>query len=264
MAAKCLDQVGDASDFVIVFNAGLWEHAEEPSTRLTLAHLVAHELAHPMLDRARHVSGVMDGVLIPSVTGLETAASMARIIAGEYRADRLADEIVSQYITASVDGDTRPAFVWLSDAPFYRQNLEDVLGAAHPLWADTVQEYREWRMCLEQMFGAIASSVDQTMTAIVHAQASADSAGPGTDLLSEEALASLPAVRLYLADTWGHFLIALREGPQLSGLSDLRETDERVTSIGRDAILEVWRRLGLTVLDQGDRRWGLEVAAPLR
>ena len=60
--------------------------------RLTIAHLVAHELAHPLIDRARHVSGVMDGVILPSVTGLEIAASMARIMVGEYRADRLADE----------------------------------------------------------------------------------------------------------------------------------------------------------------------------
>lgn len=169
VAAKTLDQVGDASDFVIVFNASLWTYATDPETRLTLAHLVAHELAHPIIDRTRHVSGVMDGVLIPSVAGLEAAASMARIMVGEYRADRLADEVVSRYITASADGEVKPAFIWMTMADTYRENLESVLGRAHPSWPDIVQEYREWRMPLDQMYGTITSLLDQTMTAVVHA-----------------------------------------------------------------------------------------------
>ena len=38
---------------------------------------------------------------------------MARIVVGECGADRLADEIVSGFITATVNGETVPAYNWL-------------------------------------------------------------------------------------------------------------------------------------------------------
>lgn len=77
-------------------------------------------------------------------------------------------------------------------------------------------------------------------------------------------MADLPAVRLYLHDLWQPFLDVLFEGPQLCPPSEFRAVDERVTAIGRDAVLETWRRLGLTVQDHGGREWGLTVEAPLR
>ena len=264
VAAKGLDQVGDGSDIVIVFNAALWTHAQQPEVRAMVAHLVAHELAHPIIDRARHVSGVMDGVIIPSVTGQEVAASMARIMVGEYRADRIADGVVSWYMTATVDGEVVPAFNWMTSADSWASAVEAVAAAAHPRWPDVVQEYREWRMDLTAMFGTIVSSIDETITTIVHAQASADSAGSGRDLMAEEPIASLPAARLYLGDTWAPFLAALRAGPQICPLAEFRACDEAVTEVGRDAIFEIWSRLGLRPIDRGNREWGLMVDEPLR
>ena len=264
VAAKNLPQADDYSDIVIVFNAALWTHAEQPETRLTVAHLVAHELVHPMIERARHVSGVMDGVLIPSVTGLEVAASMARILVGECRADRIADEVVSTYITATVNDEVVPAYQWMTSADSWTSTVQQVVAAAHPLWPDTVQEYRERRMDLSTMYGTLVPSIDQTITTMIHAQAGADSAATGRDLLAEEPIASMPATRLYLGDTWANFLKALREGPQLSDFAGFRAWDEAGTAVGRDAILEMWRRLGLTVEEKADRTWALWVGEPLR
>jgi hypothetical protein len=56
-------------------------------------------------------------------------------------------------------------------------------------------------MDLSTMYGALVPSIDQTITAMIHAQAGADSAGSGLDLLAEEPIASLLATRLYLGDT---------------------------------------------------------------
>lgn len=264
VAAKNLPQDDDYSDIVIVLNAALWTHAAQPETRLTVAHLVAHELVHPIIERARHISGVMDGVLIPSVTGLEVAASMARIMVGEYRADRIADEVVSSFITANVNGEVVPAYQWLTASESWTSTVERVVAGAHPRWPDTVQDYRERRTDLSSMYATLVPAIDQTITTMVHAQAGADSAETGLDLLAEEPIASLPATRLYLGETWASFLEAMRAGPQLAPLAEFREWDEKVTAVGRDAILEVWRRLGLTVLDHGEREWGLLVDEPLR
>lgn len=264
VAAKNLPQADDYSDIVIVFNAALWTHAAQPNTRLMVAHLVAHELVHPIIERARHVSGVMDGVLVPSVSVLEVASSMARIMAGEYRADRIADEVVSSFITANVNGDVVPAYQWLTSNDSWTSAVEAVVAAAHPRWPDTVQNYRERRTDLSSMYATLVPAIDQTITTMVHAQAGADSAETGLDLLAEEPIASLPATRLYLGETWAPFLAAMRAGPQLAPLAEFREWDEKVTAVGRDAILEIWRRLGLTVLDHGEREWGLLVGEPLR
>lgn len=264
VAAKNLSQADDYSDIVIVFNAALWTHAAQPEIRLTVAHLVAHELVHPIIERARHVSGVMDGVLIPSVTGLEVAASMARIMVGEYRADRIADEVVSTYVTATVNDAVVPAYQWMTSVGSWTSTVQEVVAAAHPLWPDTVQEYRERRMDLSTMYGTLVPSIDQTITTMIHAQAGADSAATGLDLLAEEPIASLPATRLYLGDTWASFLEAMRAGPQLAPLAEFREWDEKVTAVGRDSILEIWRRLGLTVEEGADRTWALWVHEPLR
>lgn len=264
VAAKNLPQADDYSDIVIVFNAALWTHAAQPEVRLTVAHLVAHELVHPIIERARHVSGVMDGVVIPSFTGLEVAASMARIMVGEYRADMIADEVVSSFITANVNGEVVPAYQWLTARDSWTSTAEEVVRAAHPKWPDIVQEYRERRTDLTTMYGGLVPSIDQTMTTIVHSQAGADAAETGRDLLAEDPIASLPATRLYLGDTWASFLAALREGPLLPGLADFRAWDEAPTAVGRDAILEIWRRLGLTVEEHGDRQWALWVDEPLR
>lgn len=67
VAAKHLDQSDDAARFVIVFDASLWTHADQPAIRASLIHLVAHEMSHPVIERARHIAGVMDGVPRPSV-----------------------------------------------------------------------------------------------------------------------------------------------------------------------------------------------------
>lgn len=114
------------------------------------------------------------------------------------------------------------------------------------------------------MFRAVQSSIDETLTALVHAQAGADGVDTGRELVAEEAVTCLPVAQLYLADTWSPFLEALRQGPQICSLDEFRAWDYAATEVGRDMVIEIWRRLGLTILDHGDRQWGLKVDEPLR
>lgn len=76
----------------------------------------------------------MDGVIIPSFTGHEIATSMARIMVGEYRADRLADAIVSGDITATVNGEVVPAFEWMLSARPTRVGLTSCRNIANTGW----------------------------------------------------------------------------------------------------------------------------------
>jgi hypothetical protein len=264
VVAKTLDQSADASRQVIVFDASWWRNAAQPEHRLRLAHIVAHELAHTVIERARHASGAMNGVLIPSVTGNETARSMARIMAGEYRADLLAEIVVGGYITATVDGETRPGRTWYVDGNDHVSRLAEVLARAHPAWPNIVQDYRERRSRLEEMWVRIAALTDQTLTNLIHCQAAADAADASVDILGSPPLVELPAVTLYLLEPWANLLAALRATPLLSNLSDVVQTEAAVVEAGSAAIVDIWRRLGLRVEEQANRRWSLWVGAPLR
>lgn len=264
VVAKNLDQRGDASEIIIVFDASFWAHADQPDIRLSLVHVVAHELAHPVIERARYVSGAMDQVILPSITGTEVARSMARIMAGEYRADRLAELVLGSVVTIGADGETKPARTWYSTGARLLDNLVIVLGAAHPRWPDVVQAYREAEIPLEQMWGTVVSSIDQTLTAVVHTQAAVDAVPEELDVLQHPLVAELPAVRLYLAEPWMTFLAALRETPLLAPLAEVAEFEESVVSAGSGAIFEIWHRLGLTIEDRPGRQWSLWVNEPLR
>jgi hypothetical protein len=264
VGGKNLDQAGDASDIVIAFNANFWHSLDEPFYRLNALYTVAHELAHPIIERARHVSGAMEGVLLPSFTGREVAQSMARIMAGEYRADRLADLITSAVASATVDGTPQPAHVWTLFSDTWLSAVRNAVEQAHPGWPDLVQSYREHVIDLGELWSRLGAAIDQTLTTIVHAQAIADSAETGRDILKEEATAGLPAVSLYLAEPLIKFIGALRAQPFLARLPDVRRMEDEITASGSAAVLEIWRRLGLTVEVRPDRQWSLWVSEPLR
>jgi hypothetical protein len=197
------------------------------------------------------------------VTGTEIARSMGRIFVGEYRADRLADLVVGEFISVTIDGEPRPFRNWLASGDNYSGALVALLEDVGKRWPTTVQDYREWRMPLVEMFGAVASSVDQTLTLLVHTQAAADAAETGLDILQFPELASLPATRLYLGEPFGQFLTALRSEPLLPNVDQSREVEARLSDAGEAMNLEIYRRLGLTVQEHGNRQWGLKVDAPL-
>lgn len=221
-------------------------------------------MAHPVIERARQVAGVMEDVPRPSVTADQTMRSMARIMAGEYRADGLADLVLGQCVTIGAPGDTQPASHWALRGHEYLENVRAVVERAHPAWPDLVQAYREWRIPIEEMWGSLITSIDQTLTMILHAQAAADAAEFGMNILEEPALAELPATRLYLAPTWSTFIAAIRQQPLLAPMKLVPEIEARVTESGAGSVRTILRLLGVTPVDHGDGAWGIEVQAPIR
>jgi hypothetical protein len=264
VAAKNLDQTGDAQNVVIVFDATHWRGVSEPARRLNALHILAHELAHPMLERAQHASGALAGVSLPSRTANEIARSMTRIMSGEYRADRLAELIVGACMSMTDgDGKSGPANLWATEGDAYYSSACSAIQAAHPAWPDLVQAYREGRLPLDEMWTRLVSSIDQALNLVVHTQALADAADARRDVLTSEPIGALPAARLYLLP-FGAFLDEVRSQPLVQSLRATRILHDRVVSVGQNAMLQIWRNLGLTPIEHSDRTLELRVVAPLR
>lgn len=265
VAGKNLPQNKDHSSVVIVFNGQIWEGYDQAAghTRLLVLHLIAHELAHPFIEHARHISGAMDGVVLPSITAGEMARSATRIFAGEYRADMLAEAFVRQVASTTVDGVTRGVNCWDVFAFEWCMNLATELQRAYPMLPDTVQEYRERRMPLETMWRTVSETIYGLLTLVSHVQAAADAVG-GPDILEMEVLKSLPAVGLYLAEPWAQFLAQLRTAPLLPTVEETPTIEERVVRAGEAMLYEIWHRLGLYPEDHPDRTYALWVKEPRR
>lgn len=260
---KNLDQASDASAVVIVLDASFWRD-DDPASRMRALVILAHELAHPMLSRASHAAGAMDGVELPSVTPREGARSGARIMADEYRADRLAEMVAGELGSIEVAGITRPHRTWITSESDYGDALATALAAAHPGWPDTVDRYRDHQITIEEMWGAIVQAVDQTLTLLFHAQALADAADSGVEILALPELRDLPAVRLYLAGSLAPFIELVRVTPPLVHLRETRKVVERFAEVGATAHFEIWRRLGIRPRDLPRPSVYLDVDEPLR
>jgi hypothetical protein len=264
VAAKNLDQTGDARHVVIVFDASHWRGVSDPARRLNALHIMAHELAHPVFDRAEHVSGALRGVQFPSQTAHEVARSMTRIMSGEYRADWMAEAIVGACMSmTNEDGQTTPAKLWAAEGATYYSSACRAIEAAHPAWPDLVQAYREWRIPLGEMWASVVSSIDQTLNLVVHTQALADAADAGLDVLASDPIAGLPATRLYLRP-FEAFLGEVRRQPVIQRLRAIPDSHDRLVSAGQSTMLEIWRRLGLIPIERPDLTLELGVVAPLR
>jgi hypothetical protein len=254
----------DASDVAIVLDAACWHNVDEPATHLVMFSTVAHEFVHAIIDRARSASGARGTEPWPPVTGHEQAREMARSIADEYRCERVAGIYSALTGTVEIDGVRHPAATWYVNGSGRMSALSAVLSAAHPRWPDIVQSYREREIDLVQMFRQVASSVAETVMAIARAQAEADASEEQADVLSDPTLCDLPATQLYIAEPWMAFCQVLRAQPLLPSLAAFPEIERQIVLAGESALVEIWGRLGWTILDHPDRRWGLLVGEPLR
>ena len=263
--AKNLPQSDDHSKVAIVFSSALWKGAEgtQPSARAEQLAVVAHELAHPLFDRARHAAGVMKGVKFPSRSSSEVMRSSTRTAWDEYRAEILADAVARSICSASDDGKARPLRLWDLWGEAGMTTLADVIRKAHPAWPDLVDSYRKYRLNLGDMWRQVVSSIDQTFTIVAHVQAHADAADL-PDPLADESVVDLPAARLYLCAPWRDFRAVIQREPKLPSIEKLPAIEERVVAAGETMFRNIIRPLGLTVRDLPDRTLHIDVTAPIR
>ena len=252
----------DGSEVAVILDATTWNDHHEPQVKLLNMLLIGHELAHPWIERGRIAAGLYEGVSFPSVTSTEIARSMSSILSGEYRADYLSDMIVRPFFSTGNGTERQPIGGWDILGDGYMEHLEDVLGAAHPGWADLVDEYRYGRIDLESMWENLVSRLDQTLNLLIHAQSHADAAEV-PDPITLEPIRSLAAVRLYLAESCAAFVSMVREAPLLPRVEETLRWEEDIRAVGEESIRRIWKRLGITATDNPDRSTQLDVEAPL-
>lgn len=260
---KNISLTEDGSKVAVIFDARTWDDHDQPQVKLLNMLLIGHELAHPWIERGRIAAGLYEGVSYPSVTSTEIARSMSLILAGEYRADYLGDMIVRAFFSTGNGSERRPVGAWDLLAEGYMKQLQDVLGPAHPGWADLVDAYRYGRSDLERMWGDLVTQLDQTLNLLMHSQSLADAAD-APDPFTTEPISSLPAVRLYLAEPWSSFVDVVRGAPLLSRVEETLRWEQEIRSTGEESIKEIWQRLGIRATDYSDRSTQLDVEAPIR
>lgn len=117
---------------------------------------------------------------------------------------------------------------------------------------------------IEEMWASISQAVDQTLTIIIHAQAMADAAEVGVDVLADPAVADLAATRLYLAEPVRPFIDLLRQTPPILKPRDARDLEGELVRVGSEVYLEIWRRLGIPPRDLPRPQVYLDVQDPIR
>jgi hypothetical protein len=257
VVGKCIALNDDFSKQVVVLDGAGWSNPDPAAQAQSIASL-AHELAHVVIDRARHASGARDGVPATPYNGVDMACEIARTAAAEFRADLVANAVLRVLASTSDSGGvTRPLTIYDLCGDGHCDELRRALDAVvHPGWPDTVQRYREHRLTLPQLWEEIASSTGGVFNLLAHGEAHAHAGNASSSL---ETLRAHRGVELYLGPAWQALEDAITsEAGILPALSATRGYEQYIAEKGGRAILDMWTRLGLTVeVDRRDGRFAL-------
>jgi hypothetical protein len=263
VTGKCIPLADDYSDHVIVLDRTVCQ-VGDPNGQAWFIVQLAHELIHVVFGRARHASGALEDVPRWPRNVVDRARSIARIVTEEYRVDLISSKILERFGTVTdQQGTTRPLTAYDLVGDGHRDELERTLDATvHPGWPDTVQGYRERQLSLEELWRQMSLTTESVLTLVAHTEGHA-AIGDRRSPLDE--LGQHRGVQLYLAPVWQALLDVLNDERLLPGMDATRADQKRITDIGGQAILEMWRRLGLEVeVDPHNGRSALWVSKPQR
>lgn len=130
-----------------------------------------------------------------------------------------------------------------------RDDLERQLREAHRIWPELVQHYRTWQIPLGEMFERLSGDIFETFKVLTLRTMAADLGGAGA-LLEQEPFVSMPATRLYLADTWPPFYGVLAARPPLLPVDQWRPAELELGDRAVAMMTELWRRLGIRVVEE--------------
>ncbi|GAA2030893.1 hypothetical protein GCM10009839_33420 [Catenulispora yoronensis] len=249
----------------IVVNGALLAAGPDASVSPWAVFLIAHELAHPILERRRRTSGALEREPEYPRTATEAARAFVRSALDELHADLMADIVLGHLWSVEIEGqDARP--VRATDLEVVLgQHLQvaDVLDShVHPGWPDLVDAHRNWRLSVNDLYVRLFRETDQMLTLLGHAQAEAtwlEQLGP-----LEAECSDHPGAQLYLADVWRR-IMKIRDESEFSTDPDvICEQDLAIVAEGEAAVLQMWQRLGLTFDIYEDRGMYIHVDEPLR
>ncbi len=263
VAAKNIPMSADGAHIAVVVNADQ-HHFVAPELEAHSIFLIAHELTHPLLTRLRAASQAMETMGPPATDAAANARGIVRAAVDEYRADRIADVVLGALASITIDGQTRPMRMTdLFGGAGHRDYLPEILdGHVHPGWPGLVQDYREHRIPLEDLYRRLIVSTDQTLTALAHAEAEAAVADEPSAL--GENCAEHPGAVLYLGPAWSQIMDTVDGQPLLPALGTFAALEHDLLDTGEQAVLDMWQKLGLTATPLPSGADYLHVGAPLR
>jgi hypothetical protein len=233
-------QADDGSRAVVLVDIDALAPPGNPALVLSIF-LVAHELMHVAYGSCRTAASIP-----PRVGWLpwDLAEMVTVTAAEEYRCDRLATTVMRVVFTATDDaGNVLDPALAVADA--HRATLETALDVMDPGLPNTIYGFRTWHMSLDDMWNHVARMTGEFFVYLGHAEATATSDDP---VLAGE---DHPAVELF-RPAWEPWVEYLRTAPLLPEKDTWLEDRQTLMDIGRDGLLEVWRRLGLHPRPEGD------------
>lgn len=246
VAAKLLPSDDEAKPYTIVMRDILWEEAGDEAL-CRAAGMLAHELGHCAVKRCREAAGYAPPAPSADIPWGESVAREIVIAATEeFHVDLMENAVLGGLANAGLDEQAEPLRLHHLYGDDYSVTLGEVLdGEVYPGWPDRVQAYRDWRVPLEEMWTGLARSAWETFILVAHAGAVANSAG-FADPVAAGDYAEHPAVRLYLGEPWRRMYEAIAAVPPFCTPHALASAEARAHTDGIEAIVAMWRRLGLT------------------
>lgn len=228
---------------VIVFNATFWDCTANSNSGNVLLQLglIAHELAHPYIDRMRFRSGA---VKVATTDALElNVRNLSRLIIDEYFADLIADAIVVIATRKPTDAGVTPVHMWdilgTNQIDTLRTYLTDNC-AALPNYAN---EYRANKITFQVMWGEILSGIEQLFTIYIHARAFADATKTEIPIFDSPEIQAVPFVQKYIPKSSMQFLDQLRKYRPPMSLGEWHNMEAVLLPAGEKSFLEIWELL---------------------
>lgn len=230
---------------IVVVDAGLFR-ADVPNARVGEVLVASHELAHTLIGQLRSAGGPP---MEPTDRPWLVTCWFARFAFEEYWADVLADLVVSRVGSVSVDGgELRPLA-----ATDFLVCAEDFLAAAVEAFdglVATIHRYRLGALTLGDMWGTVQACTSALLITLAHVMAEVINR-PDYDRPSLPE----PLERLWSAGA-ECFGVQLGDGP-----ADFYQREQEVIGEVGEAVLELWKHIGLTFRDAGDDFY-IAVAGP--
>lgn len=260
--AKNIFLTSDASRVRIVVNSAGLGRADDAPGNLWTVFLIAHEFAHPILERRRRADSVAEDE-VPRTSAHAAARAIVRTALDELNADLLANIVLGTFGSVSIDGQ-KPRPVKVTDLVVgHGAQVARVLDDhVYPGWADLVDSYRTRKIGLDDLWRRIGSETDQVMTLLGHAEAEArclERPGP-----LEAECAEHSGARLYLADAWRRIMNAYDDFDDSADPDIIRGQRKVLLAEGESALVELWKKLGLTFSRIGDDGLYIGVDEPMR
>jgi hypothetical protein len=249
--AKTISRTADHAESVVVFDATIWHADGGAETDAVRASLIAHELAHPLINRARWASGALQG-LSPQPTVVEVLRDVAHGLADEYRAGVISELAIGVLGTVTVDGEIRPLRSWWSRGQGYVERFATIAAEAEPAWSETIRSAAAAEISPMRAWMMLAGGVNDALRAMMDAQAFADAAEVGEDILQAKGVSGLRVARRLLEPTVPPFVESLRGVSRLGRLADVKAAEDEIAEVGTRMLESILERIGIRTISAAD------------